>query len=330
MNANLLTPVRFNYDKTLNKLDKNNFQQHVTDSLYENTICINENLMPDHNNEINKICEKIQIPRESIKAFVTPDLEVNAQCLPFSDIGVLYFNSSLINLLSVQEFCFVAGHEIGHYVYQHQSCNIPEDEIGFLSKYQEISCDRLGLIVSGNIESSLNCLVKISTGLNGKHFKLNVKSILEQENLISGDKEFSHTTHPSLISRIKALIIFNTIYVQNEFSYAGLTGEIKKVDKVIKNDLDKDIQVMINKSQEKYKFWYALKIILKDKKFSQEEQIKFKNAFGGERLTIAINFLKSNSQKTAIEIIDQNLKKNSFVSTLSQKNINHEVECFLR
>ena len=133
MNVKLLASVRFNYDKRSNKLDNNNFQDHVTDSLYENTICINEDLMPDHNQEINKICEKINIPRENIKAFVTPELQVNAQCLPFNDIGVLYFNSSLINLLSPSEFSFVAGHEIGHFVYQHQSYNSSEVGLDFLS-----------------------------------------------------------------------------------------------------------------------------------------------------------------------------------------------------
>jgi len=328
MKSELLSSVRFSYDEPIHDYE-NNYQSIVTDSLYENTICINEALMPNHNKEIEKICKKINIPRENIKAFVAPELEVNAQCLPFDDIGILYFNSSLINLLSIEEFCFVAGHEIGHFVYKHQSGETLE-EVSYLSKYREISCDRLGLIVTGNIESSINCLVKISTGLKSEHFKLNVKSLLEQEDLISDNKAFNQSTHPSLIARIKALMNFNTIYAQNELSYINLTSDIKKVDTVIKKDLDKDIKKIIDNYEEKYKFWYALKIILKDKKFSEEEQLKFKNLFGNEKFNVAINFLKNNTYKSAIEITDQNIKKNSFLDILSQNNIDREVDLFFK
>ena len=328
MKSELLSSVRFSYDEPIHDYE-NNYQSIVTDSLYENTICINEALMPNHNKEIEKICKKINIPRENIKAFVAPELEVNAQCLPFDDIGILYFNSSLINLLSIEEFCFVAGHEIGHFVYKHQSGETLE-EVSYLSKYREISCDRLGLIVTGNIESSINCLVKISTGLKSEHFKLNVQSLLDQENLLSKEKILIQSTHPSLISRIKALMNFNSIYVEDGLSYDSRTNEIKKVDKIIKKDLDKDMQSMMDKLQENYRFWSALKIILKDKRFSEMEQEKFKDTFGKEKFNTAVNFLKNNSYKNAIEIINRNIEQNSFENNIDQQNAYNELENYFK
>lgn len=328
MKSKLFSSIRFNYDEVTHN-DEYKYQSNVTDFLYENSISINDVLMPSHNREIEKICEKIQIPREKIKAFVTPELEVNAQCLPYDDIGILYFNSSLINLLSTEEFCFVAGHEIGHYVFKHQSNEKSSEEISYMSKYREISCDRLGLIVSGNIEVSINCLVKISTGLRSEHFKLNVQSILDQENSISKNKILTHSTHPSLLSRIKALMNFNTIYVEEELSYSNKINEIKKVDEIIKKDLDKDIEKIMDKFKEKFIFWSALKIILKDKKFSDQEQEKFRNHFGEEKLNIAISFLKNNSYESVIKIINKNIEENNYVYNFDKNYMDKELKKFL-
>ena len=94
--------------------------------------------------------------------------------------------------------------------------------------------------------------------------------------------------------------------------------------------MDKDIQRILDNFQEKYRFWCALKIILQDKKFSASEQEKFKSSFGKEKLNKAINFLKTNSYQNSIEIINQNIKQNSFANNIEQKNAYKELENYFK
>ncbi len=325
MNPDKYSFLRFSYDKKTNS--SYFYDESITNSLFENTICINDDLMPDHSEKINIICKKIKINRKKIRAFVTPDLEINAKCLPCKDVGILYFNSSLINLLSLDEFCFVAAHEIGHFVFEHgEPLNMDDIKDISQSKFQEVSCDRVGMFISQDIKSCISALIKISTGLNDKHFKLNVSSILEQEDFIS-DENFNKSSHPSLISRIKALLLFNSML--SEMGDADSTlSSVLKIDKQIKNDIEKNQKNFLNLVKDKYKFWFTLKLIISDKKFSKDEQKKFQNFFGKKKFEQAFHFLKVNTHSNAIEIIERNTQE--FKTTINDDSITELIETDLK
>lgn len=310
MDPNFISRIRFSFDRPSNSNEQFNFQESATDHMYENSICINSTLMPKHDEMINVICERTQTQRNNIKAFISPELQINATCVPYKDAGILFFNSSLINLLSIEEFCFIASHEIGHYLFQHNDSNeLVNKGNSSIAKFQEVSCDRLGLYVLQNVESCIKCLVKIHTGLEDRHFILNVKSILEQEDFVSDNSYIEASTHPTLISRIKALLLYNTIYDNYKNDTENFSISKTKIDNQIKNDIDKNQRNLFEKIINKYKYWYSLKLILGDKQFSKNEQKTFENVFGVKDFNKAIYFLRNYPHRKALNIILHNIQK---------------------
>lgn len=166
----------------------------------------------------------------AIEFYVSNSPNMNATSITSSQpdhAHVIVFNRALLERVSEDQIRFVIGHEVGHIIFDHSYAS---RVIGFVypdgslvppimnklydlwGKLCEISCDRVGLLASGSIQSSVQALFRISSGLEEKYFDLTYDSLVQlaehtfQE--MKAHPSYLSVSHPANPVRIKALLAF--------------------------------------------------------------------------------------------------------------------------
>ncbi|MFN8237694.1 MAG: M48 family metallopeptidase [Chitinophagales bacterium] len=121
------------------------------------------------------------------------------------------------------ELNFIIGHEIGHHAAGHTNILksifiTPSKFIPFLgaaySRACELTADRYGMYLSGNLNASVNSLVNLAHGSKVLSHKTNIDSFISQENEIPelmGFVSKLFSTHPRLTRRVIELNAFSHI-----------------------------------------------------------------------------------------------------------------------
>jgi len=129
----------------------------------------------------------------------------------------LLLTSAIIEATSEEQIKFIVGHELGHHAAGHLNLGgyllrFPARIIPFLhkaySRQCEYTCDRLGLYVSKNVESSCQAIQMLGCGCQKLNTKLNLNAFAKQEDLMpSATGYFSEIirTHPRLTKRVISL-----------------------------------------------------------------------------------------------------------------------------
>lgn len=129
-----------------------------------------------------------------LELFVYPDPNFNAAAVrPEQGRLLLMVSSALLEGFEPDELRFVAGHEVGHYLFDHHA--IPTGallgggtrltqplalRLFAWQRYAEISADRAGLICAGGLEPAARGLFKLASGLKGKRFEVRIDEFLAQ------------------------------------------------------------------------------------------------------------------------------------------------------
>lgn len=170
----------------------------------------------------------VDIPME-LFAYNSP--QFNAACVKPED-GKLFimFSSSLLDAFDDDELCFVMGHELGHFIYNHH--DIP---VGYLlngkkpispelalkltswSRYAEISSDRAGAFCVQDFNAVARSLFKLSSGVTSSIVKFDLQEFLsqvdemqvEQDNANRSSMQDWFMTHPFSPLRVRALELFH-------------------------------------------------------------------------------------------------------------------------
>ena len=158
---------------------------HVKDHFLKHGLFIERSSAPGLSAVLETVCDRLQVPRKAVSAFVQASPDIQAFCMSnASDECVLHFSSALINLLSEAEFAFVAGHEIGHFLYEHYASGCTSDDASLedflIQRYQEISVDRVGLIACGDTNVAIKALIKLVSGLEDRHLKFDATQFISQ------------------------------------------------------------------------------------------------------------------------------------------------------
>ena len=309
--------IRYKNDKSLDtNTSFDNSIKTIKDHLYRTGLLINENSTPDLSNKIKYVSEKLQVPDDSIKAFIYSSSEIQASCMSTNkEECILSFSSGLINLLDFDEFSFVVGHELGHFIYGHNYNAFDNESLeSYMQKRaQEISVDRIGLIGCGNLNSSIRALIKTVSGLNSKFLKFDIGQFISQITKISQPNlgEGISNSHPSIIIRCRALLWFSTLNSFIDFPNTNKNEEIAVVDNKIEQDFNKYVDGPINSTIKKAKsnivMWLIVKEVIKDKKFDNEEQKKFKTLFGINNLNKMKTFLSNINSKLLEGAVEKKL-----------------------
>ena len=236
--------VRYAYDKDdeLNPIDKEQF--YSTESYYSNIgLKISPDVTPDIYKHLEIVCSRLKLPIKRVRAFVISKSVINAHCISFDkEICIIALYSELINIMSPKEMQFIIGHEIGHFLMNHNyfdnDPNITEEE-SIRSRAGEISSDRIGLIGCNNLDAAVKSMIRLQSGLSDKFLRFDTGAFLSQMKTEEPYREHLYqTTHPSATIRANALLRFSLSEPYQRLINNERGTKLSIIDNQIKKDLD--------------------------------------------------------------------------------------------
>jgi hypothetical protein len=306
--------IKFSGDSLVNKSLLAEEQAYsMKDLFFCNELRISKEITPKLYTNLETVLTRLGISKDAVDAFVYASSDINAQCYSTHNTEcVIRFSSSLIDILNEEEFEFVVGHELGHFLLSHSLKNSQNrnDSIEFYmqQRAQEISADRVGLIACNSLDIAIRALIKTISGLGDNHLRFDVGSFISQLNKISSSMGQNHqSTHPSILVRCRALLWFslNEAYINNSRDYEE--SDLLKLDNRIQSDFNKyvdgEIRKQIEEAKKNLSMWSATYEIVQKGKFSKQAQRKFSGEFGNDMLNRMINFLSNLSTEETEKVI---------------------------
>ena len=187
-----------------------------------------------------------------LELFVYPSPLFNAAAVrPEKGRLLLMVSSALLEGLEPDELQFIAGHEVGHYLFDHHA--IPTGallegdqrltpslalRLFAWQRYAEISADRAGLVCAGALEPAARCLFKLASGLSGDRVKVRVDQFMAQVGDLRLEAAKQDTadqrprsdwfaTHPFSPLRLKAAELFSKSEIMTP---GGMTRDALEAD----------------------------------------------------------------------------------------------------
>lgn len=299
-----------NYDIKIEPSNDIDYNSNPDAYLLTTSMQIKNDLFPKIYQSINEVKEILQLD-DIYNFYVNPDnSSANAYCkvMPRSDRADIIFTSRLIELLDVNELKFIVAHEIAHHQYQHYLYPNPKDadnqlryfNLINLQKNAEISSDRLGFTVLGDLEQTMRAMIKISSGLSSEHIKYNFDNFMNQlDDLkkLETNPYLMNSSHPSIFTRAQAVLWYSQ---SNEFTNynnnfnKGLY-DLHEVDLLIDNAItdliSKDQDQVFGDRSRTCLFWCMVYLILVDKKFTKTEQEYLSSIFSNQKVISLKSFL---------------------------------------
>ncbi len=168
--------------------------------------------LPGVERAVVKACRFLRVPRQSVHAFVSPEVGRNAKCLIQADEPVIVFGSALIELMNEDELSYIAGHEIGHFLLpEAHLLSDPDSTEGRIHcRAAEITMDRIGLIACGELRSACNAEMKLMSGLKEPHLRPDVSAFINEarETFDGSFRREEDETHPPAQLRLRAIVEF--------------------------------------------------------------------------------------------------------------------------
>jgi hypothetical protein len=172
---------------------------------------------------VEGVFEVYCIRENDVNAFALLDYSEEKPC------HVVGITSTAAEMLDDNEIAFLLGHELGHFIYEHNRLlgllnrdqHNPKitvlpylGECLFLRwrKKSEISADRLGLVACGSFESAARALIKAGFGLSDRNINTDTDALLRQIEAFRDRPEMieaSYRSHPLLPLRLKSLQLFS-------------------------------------------------------------------------------------------------------------------------
>ncbi len=168
-----------------------------------------------------------------IESFVYPGASFNAAAVrPEKGRLLIIVSSSLLEAFEPDELRFVAGHELGHHLFDHHALPLAALLSGEYSirpglvlqlfawqRYAEISADRAGVVCAGGLDPAARALFKLASGLRGGRVKVKIEEFLAQVGDLreeAGEAPKDHdapradwfSTHPFSPLRLRAAELF--------------------------------------------------------------------------------------------------------------------------
>jgi Zn-dependent protease with chaperone function len=154
--------------------------------------------------------------------FIKQDPYLNASTIGFTYPSIV-LSSKLVEELSNEELSFVLAHELGHFKAGHTQLlslvsplgnnNLISNLLfGLWSRKTEYTADRCGLLLTKDIDTALDALVKISIG-NKLFNKINTEGYIKQLRTANRKQTtiselVTSSTHPFTTNRIINLVLF--------------------------------------------------------------------------------------------------------------------------
>lgn len=181
-------------------------------------VMVSEKQFPHLNQMVEEAARKVGL-KKAPHAFVYNSSGVmNAMALTLvGRARYIWLTSALIDADNDEQVRFVIGHEIGHHVSGHLDepgtfIKLPAYIIPFLgsaySRARELTCDRIGTFVCGNLGTAQSALQMLASGSAKLNAEMNVEAFREQERMVPGIAGWFLNIvsfYPRLTKRVDAL-----------------------------------------------------------------------------------------------------------------------------
>jgi hypothetical protein len=292
--------------------------EHLRDAFYKTGLLITDQTTPALSKSFDLVCDRLGLPRDRVEAFVYSSPDVQAECFSSSlDRCTVRFSSALVNLLDEAEFAFVAGHELGHFLFGHggaQNEGTPSIEHFMQLRFQEISVDRLGLVACSDLKTAVQAMIKTVSGLDSRHLRYNAGQFISQLSSLSDPSQGDalESTHPSMFMRCRALLWFSMDTEIDGYPGSVDRKRIDALDNRVAADFTKYVdgpaEQRIEKTKEDLAIWLAASVMVADGKLATSEQKTFDAMFGTETLEKLVNFLSGLNKSEVDEAIYERVK----------------------
>jgi hypothetical protein len=214
--AELCARVRFRLDEPTNLPPdelraRERYAAERTARLQAGGVRVTPTLTPGLHAKLEEVRARLLLD-EAPALYVHSDGEVNATAVYGGNRCVMTATSGLANLLTLDEFGAILGHEIAHIGMRHAHRDVDRGiaRVFMLERARaaEVSCDRLSVIAAGKPRVAVSAMLKVVSGLTASHLTLDVDAFLKQ--LAEGpgqvDLEWEALeTHPVLPFRVWAM-----------------------------------------------------------------------------------------------------------------------------
>lgn len=211
-------------------------QDSMRDQLLSQGIQLNSDITPRAFCLVGEVFERLSIEAE-VEIFCIQDAGINAFAFLEGDSQIIGITSAALEILTDAEIRFIIGHELGHFIFQHNTLmgliNSDKDtprvtvlpylgERLFLNwrKKSELSADRIGYLAAGDFKCSGSALLKTGFGLSEKNLNLDLESLMRQIDIIRDSAALARASfgsHPLLPLRLQALKLFSDAYEAKGF-----------------------------------------------------------------------------------------------------------------
>ena len=179
--------------KAIERLKKDGAGEGARRQLLATATRLTPEMAPDLHAIIDSCRETLGVEGQ-LELFVYPQAAFNAAAVrPEKGRLMLMVSSALLEGFEADELRFVAGHEVGHYLFDHHaiptgallaggSALSPQLTLQLLAwqRYAEISADRAGLVCAGGLEPAALGLFKLASGLKGDRIHVRIDQFLAQ------------------------------------------------------------------------------------------------------------------------------------------------------
>ncbi|MBW2435794.1 MAG: M48 family metalloprotease [Deltaproteobacteria bacterium] len=210
------------------KLGESNFRNQL---LKDGAFLLSQPISPRIFNIVTETKEKLGLEGE-YEVFCLNSNNINAfayvQPAEEKNFFIIGITSEALEELEDPEIQFILGHELGHFLFEHNRMNylinpnptsqgvtlLPSMGENIFLRWRkkcEISTDRIGLVACGDFENAARAMLKTAYGLTGKNLNLNVDSLLEQIDALKETPEaleVNYRSHPLMPLRLKVMQMF--------------------------------------------------------------------------------------------------------------------------
>ena len=302
------------------RLDPRNQQwgEHGKNTMLRHGVLLSESVTPLLEERLSNVCGTLGVPRKNVSAFVYNSAEVQADCfIDTPETCILRFTSGLINLMDEKEFQFVAGHELGHFLLGHVTDSQHPAEVSsedyMIKRVRELSADRIGFLSIGDLDESVQAIIKIASGLGDQFLRFDVSSFLSQTGMISNPSrgENQNSTHPSMLIRCRSLLWFSMSVKSIRDVHKTSEAQIQKINSRVIQDLEKfvDGQILLRKTEfeNDIVLWKSALLVFHSGSFTKEVQKRLSESLGQEILRGIKSFFVLYGRDELLEQITEKL-----------------------
>ena len=291
----------------------------IRGQFFHDGLFLSPSVTPDLAKRLDVVCKRLNIEDDAVDAFIYASPNIQAECFASSSSKcIIRFSSSLIDLLDPDEFEFVVGHELAHFLLNHGLVRMEQErrsvEFAIESRAQEISADRLGFIACQSLDIAIRALMKTVSGLSSEHLRFDVGAFISQlQNAPEAIKiESSFASHPSILIRCRALLWFSMSDLSSCNRDHFSKEEKLKIDKNIQRDMDKFIdgpaKLIIEEAKENLAIWIAANHAVQDGAFDKNDQSSIAEMFGDDVLEKLKGFISDIPHSEVQDTVYQRMK----------------------